>query len=162
MANGWILIACNQWRKQLLRMFGPELIRINSLIKTARGAVLKNSAERGFFCAASAAKFWKRDISSASESAFPGVFGDIFGVQLPPKRGILVHKTSLAAYQRCSHIVEPRALTCSFKQSKLSVWSYLGEAFPLLYVVSYKLFWNCNGVVRFVSQEVWFDKGFVI
>jgi len=32
----------------------------------------------------------------------------------------------------------------------------------LTYVVSNKLFWNCNGVVRFVSQEVWFDKGFVI
>ena len=32
----------------------------------------------------------------------------------------------------------------------------------LTYVVSHKLFWNCNGVVRFVSQEVWFDKRFVI
>jgi len=30
------------------------------------------------------------------------------------------------------------------------------------YVVSNKLFWNWNGVVRFVSQEVCFDKGFVI
>ena len=29
-------------------------------------------------------------------------------------------------------------------------------------VVSNKLFWNWNGVVRFVSQEVWFDKGFVV
>jgi len=28
--------------------------------------------------------------------------------------------------------------------------------------LSYKLFWNWNGVVWFVSQEVWFDKGFVI
>jgi len=41
------------------------------------------------------------------------------------------------------------------------LWA-LGEAFPLLYVVSYKVFWNGSGVVRFVSQEVWFDKGFVI
>jgi len=32
----------------------------------------------------------------------------------------------------------------------------------LTYVVSNKLFWNWNCVVRFVSQEVWFDKGFVI
>jgi len=32
----------------------------------------------------------------------------------------------------------------------------------LIYVVSHKLFWNWNSVVRFVSQEVWFDKGFVI
>jgi len=32
----------------------------------------------------------------------------------------------------------------------------------LTYVFSLKLFWNWNGVVQFVSQEVWFDKGFVI
>ena len=32
----------------------------------------------------------------------------------------------------------------------------------LTYVFSNKLFWNWNGVVRFVSQEVWFDKEFVI
>jgi len=32
----------------------------------------------------------------------------------------------------------------------------------LTYVVSYKLFWNWIGVVRFISQEVWFNKGFVI
>ena len=43
-------------------MFGPELIRINEL------------------------KFWKRDISSASESAFPGFFGDIFGCSTPSKK----------------------------------------------------------------------------
>jgi len=72
-----------QWRKQLLRMFGRELIRINELIcwliKTAVRAVSKNCAERGFFFAASAAKFWKHYISSASERAFPGFFGDILG-----------------------------------------------------------------------------------
>jgi len=41
--------------------FGPELIRINplinGLIKNAQSAVSKNRAERGFFFAASAAKF---------------------------------------------------------------------------------------------------------
>ena len=31
-----------QWRKQLLRIFGPELIQMNGLIKTARSAVSKN------------------------------------------------------------------------------------------------------------------------
>jgi len=31
----------------------------------------------------------------------------------------------------------------------------------MTYVVSYKLFWNWIGVVRFVSHEVWFDQGFV-
>jgi len=41
-----------------------------------------------------------------------------------PKRGVLVHKNSLASYQRCSHSVKPRALTCPFKQSNLSAWSY--------------------------------------
>ena len=32
----------------------------------------------------------------------------------------------------------------------------------LTYVVSYKLFWNRFGVIRFVFHEVWFDKEFVI
>jgi len=31
----------------------------------------------------------------------------------------------------------------------------------LMYAVSYKLFWNWFGVVRFVSHEVWFDREFV-
>jgi hypothetical protein len=31
--------------------------------------------------------------------------------QLPPKRGALVHKNSLASCQLCRHSVEPRALT---------------------------------------------------
>ena len=72
--------------------------------------------------AASAAKFCKRDISSASESAFPGFLAKFLFVQLPPKRGVLVQKNSLASYQRCSHSVAPRALTCPFKQSNLSAW----------------------------------------
>ena len=53
------------------------------------------------------------------------VFLAIFLVaQLPPKRSVLVHKNSLASYQRCSHSIESRALTCPFKQSNLSAWSY--------------------------------------
>ena len=53
------------------------------------------------------------------------VFLTIFLVaQLPPTRGVLVHKNSLASGQRCRHSVEPRALTCPFKQSNLSAWSY--------------------------------------
>ena len=94
----------------------------------------------------SAAKFGKRDISRASEKAFP-VLAMFLVAQLPPKREVLVHKNSLASYQRCRHSVEPRALTCPLKQSNLIAWSCLnlwalGEAFRLLYVVSYKLFWN--------------------
>jgi hypothetical protein len=37
------------------------------------------------FFAASAAKIGKCDISSASEKAFPGVFGDFLVAELPPK-----------------------------------------------------------------------------
>jgi len=45
---------CLHWRKKLFRMFGPELIRINLLIKTARSAVSKNRVERCFlFCGVS-------------------------------------------------------------------------------------------------------------
>jgi len=64
-------------------MFGPELIRINS--NRAKGGFKKPRIER-FFFAALAAKFWKRDISSASESAFPGGFGNIFGCSTPSKK----------------------------------------------------------------------------
>jgi len=98
---------------------------------------------------------------------FRGFLAIFLVAQLPPKRVVSVKKNLLASYQRCRHSVEPRALTCPFKQSNLSAWSCLnlqalGEAFPRPYVISYKLFWHWNGVVRFVSQEVSFDKGFVI
>ena len=43
--------------------------------------------------------------------------------QLRPSRGVVVHKNSLAFCQRCRQSVEPRALTCPFKQSNLSAWS---------------------------------------
>jgi len=68
----------HQWITQLLRIFGPKLIRINLLIKTVRSA--------GFFFPASVAKFWKHDISSASERAFPGFFGDIFSCSTLSKK----------------------------------------------------------------------------
>jgi len=64
------------WRKQLLRIFGPKLIQIDELIKTARNT--ENLQELFLFLAASAAKFWKCDISSASERAFPGFLCDFF------------------------------------------------------------------------------------
>ena len=48
-----------------------------------------------------------------------------FGCSTPSKRGVLVHKNSLAFCQRCRHSVEPRAVTCPFKQSNLSAWSLL-------------------------------------
>jgi len=55
---------------------------------------------------------------------FRGFLAIFLVSQLPPKRGLLLHKNSLASYQRCSHSVEPRALTCPFKQSNLSARSY--------------------------------------
>ena len=54
----------------------------NTLIKTARSAVAK---KHGFFCAGSGARFWKRDISSASEKASPGVFDDFVGCSTASK-----------------------------------------------------------------------------
>ena len=55
---------------------------------------------------------------------FRGFLAIFLVTLLPPKRGVLVHKNSFASYQRCSHSVEPRALTCPFKQSDLSACSY--------------------------------------
>jgi len=66
------------------------------------------------------------DISSASDRVFPGFLGHFFGCLTPSKRGVLVHKNPVASCQRCRHSVEPRALTCPFKQMDLSAWSLLG------------------------------------
>jgi len=105
-------------------MFGPELIRINELIKTARSAVSQNRASRDFFLRRQPRKFENVTLVARRRVHFQ-VFLVVFLVaQLPPKRGVLVYKNSLAFYQRCSHSVEPRALTCPFKQSNLSAWSY--------------------------------------
>jgi len=55
-------------------------------------------------------------------------FGHFLCSSTPSKRGILVHKTSLASLASCQryrHSVESRALTCPFKQSNLSAWSLL-------------------------------------
>ena len=98
----------------------PELIRINEWIKTY--GFKKPTV---YFSAASAAKIWKCDISSAPETAFLGVFGDFFACSTPSKRGVLVHKNSLASCQRCRHGVEPCALTCPFKHINLIGWSLL-------------------------------------
>jgi len=78
-----------------------------------------------FFFAPSAAKFWKHDISSASKRTFPGFFAFFLVAQPSPKRGVLVHKNSLASCQRCRHSVEPRALMCPLKHSDLIAWSLL-------------------------------------
>jgi len=97
-------------------MFG-QINLINSLIKTAQSAVSKN-----WF-------FLRRNFENVTLVArrrvhFRGFWVIFLDAQLPPKRGVLVHQNSLAFYQRWSHSVEPHALTCPFKQSNLSAWSY--------------------------------------
>jgi len=94
-----------QWIKQLLRIFGPELM--NELKpREARTAVFFSTLVR------------RREHFR--------VFLSIFLVaQLCPKRGVLVQKNSLASCQRCRHSVEPRALTCPFNHSDLIAWSLL-------------------------------------
>jgi len=68
-------------------------------------------------------QFWKCDISSVSERAFLGVYGNRFGCSTPPRGGVLANKNSFASCERCRHSVESRTLTCPFKQSNLSAWS---------------------------------------
>jgi len=60
---------------ELINQLQPREARFQ---KTARSAV--------FLLAVTAAKFLKLDISSASERAFPGVFGDVFGCSTPSKK----------------------------------------------------------------------------
>jgi len=105
-------------KKRLLRMFGPELIRINELINTARSAVSKTARSTVFFVRHQPQKVARQRVNVR------GFLAIFLVAHLSPKRVVLLHKNSLASYQRCSHSVEPRALTCPFKQSILSAWSY--------------------------------------
>ena len=106
-------------------MFDPELIRINwlidLLIKTARSAVSKNRAV--FFFAASAAKFWKHDNSSASEKAFPGVFDDIFGCSTLSKKRCFSAEEFTRFLSTVSSQRRATRYVVSFQQGDLSAWS---------------------------------------
>jgi len=65
-------------------------------------------------------------INSVNESMNLIVFRVFLAIvlvdELPPKRGVSVHKNSLASRQQCRHRVELRALMCPFKQSNPSAW----------------------------------------
>ena len=81
------------------------------------------------------------------------VFLAIFLVaQLPPKQ--------VFYYTRIHSLPVNGVIT----SSNHALWRVLSNKaiWVLGHVVSDKLFWNWNGVVRFVSQEIWFDEGFVI
>ena len=93
--------------------------RINSLIngfKKPRGAWFS-------FLRRQPRNFANVTLVARRREHFRGFWAKFLVPQLPPKRGVLVHKNSLASCQRCRHSVEPRALTCPFKQSILSVGS---------------------------------------
>jgi len=85
----------------------------------------KNRAEHGFIFAASAAKFLNMTLVARRREHFQVFLAVFLVAQLSPKRGVLVHKNLLASCQRCRHSVEPRTLTCPFKQSDLIAWSLL-------------------------------------
>ena len=63
----------------------------------------------------------------------------------------------------CQRIGRRREETaCKRRRKEINLVFVIFMLHVLMYVVSGKLFWNWNGVMRFVSQDVWFDKGFVI
>jgi len=108
-----------QWRKQLLRTFDLEWMKkMKPAIKTFA---------RFFFIASPAAilLFENMTFFARRRELFRGIWVIFLVAQLPPKRGVLAHKNLLASCQWCCHSVDPRALTCPFKQSKLSAWSLL-------------------------------------
>jgi len=87
-----MILQRGKWRKQVLKIFGPKLIRINLLIKTVRSAVSKNRVERSFFSDFENTKLVAR--RRTHFQVFPAIF---LVAQLCPKRGVLVHKISLAS-----------------------------------------------------------------
>ena len=75
-----------------------------------------------------------------------------FGCSTPPKRGVSVHNKFRRREEKA----------CKRKRKEISLVFVIVMLHVLTYVVSNKLIWYWNRVVQFVSQEVWFDKGFVI
>jgi len=78
-----------QWRNQLLRMFGPKLIRINylinQLIKTARSVV---STSRGLFLRRQPRNFENITLVARLREHFRGFLAIFLVAQLSPKRSV--------------------------------------------------------------------------
>jgi len=117
----------------------------------------KNCAERSSFL-----NFWKRDISSALEKAFPGVFGDLGGCWTPSKRGVFVHARIHSLFVNGIVTASSHALTCPFKQSNLSAWSllnshpthaYLSWRLCFIQVVCSPMSWS-GRVIQIMPTEV--------
>jgi len=121
-----IWVAPSSEENNFSECLAPKLIRINELIKTARSAGFKKQRRaRLLVLRRQPRNFENMTLVAHRRVHFRGFLAIFLVVQLPPKRGILLHKNSLASYQRWSHSIEPRALPCPFKQSNLSAWSYI-------------------------------------
>ena len=114
-SNEWM----NEWINELFNQLKPLEARFHSLkLREAQFHAV-------FFLRRQPRNFSNITLVAHRKEHFQ-VFLAIFLVaQISPKRGVLVHKNSLASCQRCLHSVEPRALTCPFKHSDLIAWSLL-------------------------------------
>jgi len=127
------------------------------------------------FFAASTAKFWQRDpifkyrvhktkqhtlthISSVSETAFPGVLGDSFVADLPPKWYAFVHKNLRAP---CQLVLSQHRVAVTDVSVETSLVIAMLISRVITYLVPYNLFWNWKCVLRCAPLEVWFYRGFV-
>ena len=120
----YVTFGLNSVKKITSQNVWPRTNSNYQLIKTARSAVSKKRGELGFFCGRRQRNFENTILVARRRMHFRALLATLFVTQLSPKRGLLVHKNSLASYQQRSHSVKPRALTCPFKQSNLSAWSY--------------------------------------
>ena len=112
----------NLWPWINSKSFINQMRAKRGFLKTARSSVLFWGRQRNFENVALVARQRKH---------FRGVLAIFLVDQLPPKRGVLVHKNLLASCQRCCHSVAPRALTCPFKQSNVSAWSRSSQNYRL-------------------------------
>ena len=77
-----------QWRKQLLRIFGPKLIRIFELITIARSAILSVFV----FLRRQPQIFENVTLVARRKEHLRGFWASFLVAELPPKTGVLVHK----------------------------------------------------------------------
>jgi len=96
-----------QWRKQVLRVSRPELIRINWIRAKCGLKKLRDGWHRNF--AAYAAKFWKPVFRRKKH--FRGVLAIILVTQLPPKRCFGTQELEFTSFW--STVSSQRRVTCS-------------------------------------------------
>jgi len=123
-----------QWKKQVLKIFGPESIRINLLIKTTQSTVSKKCAKHNLFCQRQPRNYEKLTLVARRRERFR-VFWPFFWLLNSLQKRCF----STQEFNRfLSMVSSQRRATRSdvFFQTKLSEWLVTVELTPPLFLIN--------------------------